>query len=99
MQYNCQRSYVVMCELGQPMSENKVGVALLQEPFLRCKKVCGLPTGMQIFLAFDGKAAVVVRKASLECMLLTECTDDRGVCVWIIGAFGEMYIVSVYCLL
>ena len=95
IQYNCQRSYVAMCELGEIMSEKRAGVALLQEPFFRCKKVCGLPTGIKIFSADDGRAAVVVRDTSLECMLVTECTDDRGVCVWLKGAVGEMYVISV----
>ena len=97
MQYNCQRSYVVMSELGQIMYEKNVSVALLQEPYLKCNKVCGLPSGLKIFVAGDGRAAVVVRDASLECMLVKECTSDRGVCVWIKGLLGELYVVSVYC--
>lgn len=79
------------------MCEKRVSVALLQEPFVRCNKICGLPTGVTSFLAVGGKAAVIVRDTKIESMLVNDCTDDRGVCVWIKGAFGELYVMSVYC--
>ena len=97
MQYNCQRSYVVMCELGQVMCEKSVNVALLQEPFIKFNRICGLPTGVTSFPAVGGKAAVLVRETGIESMLVSECTNDRGVCVWLKGKFGELYVVSVYC--
>ena len=82
MQYNCQRSYVVMCKLGQVMCEKSVNVALpFKEPFIKFNRICGLTTGVTTFLAVGGKAAVLVRDTGIESMLVSECTNDRGVCV------------------
>ncbi|KMQ93190.1 retrovirus-related pol polyprotein [Lasius niger] len=43
------------------------------------------------------KAAVVVNDSKLNVMCVRECTNEYGVCVWLKGGFGEMYVVSVYC--
>ena len=97
IQYNCQRAYGVMCELGQFMLEMDACIAIVQEPFLRNNRACGLPVGMKVFLSGNGKAAVIVSGTSIDCMVLGDCTNDRGVCLWVKGAFGEMFVVSMYC--
>lgn len=99
LQCNCQRAYAVMCDLGEVMRERDVSVALLQEPYVQDKCVRGLPSSMDV--AVDGrkspKAAIVVNDPRLEVMRVMECTNEYGVCVWLKGDFGEMYVVSVYC--
>lgn len=99
VQYNCQRAYAIMCDLGEMMGKRGVSVALLQEPYVRNGRVCGLPTGMNVITSGDTnvKAAIVVNNFKLGLMRVEECTNEHGVCVWLKGDFGELYVVSVYC--
>lgn len=99
VQYNCQRAYAVMCDLGEMMRERRVSVALLQEPYERHGRVVGLPINMDVIVCESGtvKAAVVVNDSRLDVMCVRECTNKLGVSVWLKGDFGEMYVVSMYC--
>ncbi|KMQ89014.1 reverse [Lasius niger] len=96
---NCQRAYAVMCDLGELLCERRVSVALLQEPYVRDGRVTGLPVSMDVVVCESDsiKAAVVVNDSKLDEMCVRECTNEYGVCVWLKGGFGEMYVVSVYC--
>lgn len=99
IQCNCQRAYAVMCDIGSVMCEHRISVALLQEPYVKDGCVRGLPMSMDVFACDSGpvKAAVVVNDPNLNVMCVSECTNEYGVCVWLKGDFGELYVVSVYC--
>lgn len=66
VQYNCQRAYTVMCDLGEWLCERHVSVALLQEPYVREGRVLGLPLSIDVIVCESGyvKAAAVVRSQS-----------------------------------
>jgi len=67
-----------MCDLGEVLCEQRVSVALLQEPYIRSGYVCGLPMNMNVYIN-DGvvtKAAVVVNDPNLESMCVRECTNE-----------------------
>lgn len=99
VQCNCQRSYAVMCDLGEMLCERRVSVALLQEPYVKAGCVRGLPVNMDVIMGESEavKAVVVVNDPKIEMMCVRECTNEHGVCVWLKGDFGELYVVSVYC--
>lgn len=97
IQYNCQRSYFVMCDLGKILCSRKVSVAILQEPLVRVGKVVGLPAGFRTFEAQDGKSAVVICDPKLECMKINARRNAIGCCVFLKGGFGEIYVCSLYC--
>ena len=99
MQLNCQRAYAVMCDLGRVMCERGASVALLQELYVAHGRVAGLPSSWRVFGAecAPSRAAVVVCDDAIEAIGVSECTNEQGVCVWIKGDFGEMYVVSMYC--
>ena len=40
---------------------------------------------------------MIVSNSSIECMVVEDFPNDRGVCVWVKGEFGEMFVVSMYC--
>ncbi|KAH8250905.1 hypothetical protein KR032_000089, partial [Drosophila birchii] len=94
-QINCQKSYAVMCEVGQMLSERSYAVALVQEPYTTNGRVRGLPAAMRVFLDSRCQAAVIVNDPSLECILVS--STNWGVCVSVNGRFGRIFIVSVYC--
>jgi hypothetical protein len=86
-----------MCDLGVRMVNEGVSVALLQEPYVSGGCVRGLPGRMQVFLSDDLKSAVVVNDVNLEVVLMNDCVSEHGVCVWMKGEYGELYVVSMYC--
>ncbi|KAH8395180.1 hypothetical protein KR215_011929, partial [Drosophila sulfurigaster] len=95
LQLNCQRSYAVMCDVGNMMCEKGSVVALLQEPYATDGCVRGIPAHMRVFTDSRAKAAVVVNDVGIECTLM--CSTDWGVCVCLNGNFGRVLVVSVYC--
>lgn len=99
LQCNCQRAYGVLCDLGNVMNEQCVSVALLQELYVSHGCVKGLPSAWRVYVCESNpaKAAVVIRDVNVEAVCVSECTDEYGVCVWIKGDFGELYVVSMYC--
>ncbi|KAK2577563.1 hypothetical protein KPH14_012910, partial [Odynerus spinipes] len=38
-----------------------------------------------------------VNNPSIDVICVSECTNDYGVCVWLKGDFGELFVVSMYC--
>lgn len=97
LQLNCQSAYAVTAELGAWMSECGAEIALLQEPYSAYGHVRGIPASMRVFVNGRANAAIVINDRRLECLLVTEFTNEWGVCVWIKGTFGEMLLISMYC--
>ena len=98
LQLNCGGSAGVMYDVGQWMCEHSVHLAILQEPWTAYGRVKGLPARIRVY-ASNGSAfsAIAVNDCGLECLLMEHLTSQWGVCVWVKGDFGEMYVVSVYC--
>ncbi|CAB0035437.1 unnamed protein product [Trichogramma brassicae] len=83
-----------MHDLSSVIFEDGVDVLLLQEPWVNDDRVCGLPGAMRVYECEGGMAAVVVANGSMEAMLVSK--SEWGVCVWVRGEFGSMYVASVY---
>ena len=99
IQLNCQRVYGVLCDVERVLCERRVSVALLQEVYVSCGSVCGLPSSWRVFTCerASSRAAVVVNDAAIEAMCVNVFTNEHGVCVWLKGNFGELFVVSMYC--
>ena len=97
LQLNCQKGYAVMSDLCEILVNERVDVCMLQEPYVMEGRVRGLVSGMRVFVSENGKAAVAVCSDAYECLELERMAGESGVCVWIKGEFGEMYVVSMYC--
>lgn len=97
LQLNCQHSYAVMADISERVAEGGIQVCLFQEPYAYAGRVCGLPAGTRVFVSESEGACVAVPDRAYECMLVEECKFMDGVCVWIKGAVGEMFVVSLYC--
>lgn len=97
LQLNCRKQFSVMSDLGECMRNLNVRIALVQEPCMH-----GLPRSMRVFKnpnVHDVRklCAVVVDDVNLECMLVSDLSNEWGVCVCIKGWFGNVYFVSMYC--
>ena len=99
LQLICQRSCAVMNDLIGVMRERRVSVALLQELCVSKERMCGLPSSWRAYVYghVPTNAAVVVCEESVEAVCVNECTDEYGVCVWMDGDFGELFVVSMNC--
>jgi len=95
LQLNCQKSYAVMCDIGQMMCERGIVIALLQEPYATSGCIRGLPAGMRVFPDSRANSAVVVNDVGIECTLVN--STNWGVCVCLSGSFGRVFVGSVYC--
>ena len=73
-----------------------MSVALLQELCVSKERMCGLPSSWRAYVCghVPAKAAVVVCEEIVEAVCVNECTDEYGVCVWMDGDFGELFVVS-----
>lgn len=97
LQLNCQRARHVMHDLGELMMRESMDVGLIQEPWNVEGRMSGIPAGMRRYESEGGKAGVIVRNDEIECVCLSEFISVYGVCVWINGPCGSMFVVSVYC--
>lgn len=95
LQFNCQRSYAVVCELGQALCDLDVVFALVQEPYVTDGCIRGLPGGMRVFTDGGYNSAVIVNDRDLNCTVVSR--SQWGVCVSVEGAFGRMFLASIYC--
>ena len=99
IQLNCQRSYGILCDVGRIMTVKRVSVALLQELYVTFGSANGLPISWRVFTCErePSRTVVVVNAVAIEAMCVNVCTNEYGVCVWLKGDFGEVFVVSMYC--
>lgn len=97
LQLNCGRSYGVMCELGVLMTEQRVDVALLQEPYVWEGRVRGV-SGDFTVVAAEGqpKAAIVVRNALGDLGCVASMSDELRVCVHVRCKLGDVVVCTAY---
>lgn len=99
VQLNSQMTSAVMSDLSLVLMSERVNFALLQELYVPKERVCGLLSTWRVYVCgrVTAKAAVVVCDESVEAFCVNECTEECGVCVWLRGIFGEMFVASMYC--
>ena len=68
---------------------------MIQEPLVRGGRVVGLPSHFRVFLDSSGGAAVVINDPCLDAHIVR--TDNRGICVEVVGVFGCLWVTSLYC--
>lgn len=98
IQLNCQKSMAVMADLGQQLLEERIDVALLQEPHTYFG-LRGLPSQYAGFTArgaHTSLAAVAVRQ-ELQPMVVSRPDDEDGVLLSINWGGDTIFIASIYC--
>lgn len=65
-------------------------------PYVVQNRVCGMLTHTFVFLIENvTKACIVMNDASVQSMLMNECANECGACMWMKDVFGQMFVV--YC--
>lgn len=101
LQVNGQRAAAVAGQLRVKVVEEELSVLLLQEPYVAFNRVSGYPRNARVIVG-NGEngppwAAVVVCDPNINVVKMHELCDEHVVCVYLKGAFGELYVVSIYC--
>ncbi|CAB0042232.1 unnamed protein product [Trichogramma brassicae] len=79
------------------MVDQRIDVALLQEPWVYGVEPVGLPGSFRKFRSNSGKAAIIVNNDKMDCMQINELTAENAVSVWLRSGGLECCIVSLYC--
>ncbi|KAL7289483.1 hypothetical protein TKK_0016671 [Trichogramma kaykai] len=80
LQLKCQRAKQVMYDVSKVVIDQKIDVALLQEPWVYGVEPAGLPGTFRRFRSNSGKAAIIVNNDQMDCMQLNEFTTENAVC-------------------
>lgn len=104
LQLNMRGARTVNDELRVCMDERSADVALVQEPYCLEGNLPGLGLATRVVLSerngegFQrGLAAIVVRNSDLTVVRIEHLCDSHCVCAYVTGAFGDLYVVSMYC--
>lgn len=84
------------------MCENRVSVALVQEPYVLMGGVKGLPASFRVVTGtvtadHVGTSSIIVNDVGLDVFVVQEHTSELGVCAIVSGSLGAICFVSVYC--
>ena len=87
-------------ELRVAMSAERVDVLLLQEPYTLNGKVCGFSVSDRVYAVGgpgdDPMAAVVLRDARCDAVLLSDLSSPTCACVHLSSCDFDLYVLSVY---
>lgn len=101
LQVNAQRSLNVAHEVRKMVSENRIDVATIQEPYLYKGQVKGYaPMSAKIVQNHkdqETKAAIIIYNDSITVTQLEQFKNEHIVCAHLKTKEGSFYIVLIYC--
>jgi hypothetical protein len=100
IQINLQRSKSSTSNLVKLIEQFKIDLALVQEPYVIQKKVCGIPLSFRTIFCDSGdkpKAAIIIANKYLQIVNISTFTCDFSTFIKIELQNYELLCVSVYC--
>jgi hypothetical protein len=97
-QVNLQHSKAGTGNLMQAITTEKIGIALIQEPYLFQGRPVGITNRYRTFTAGEGnsRAAIVVTDTSTDALLITQLSDIDVVLLEIDNGQTQFYAASIY---
>lgn len=97
-QINIQHSKAATANLMQLISTDKIGIALIQEPYQYQGKLTGITKGYRTFSCGEGKrrAAIIIQDNTIDALLITQQSDNDAVLLEIKNGQISFYAASVY---
>jgi hypothetical protein len=97
-QVNVQHSKAATANLMQMISTDKIGMALIQEPYQYQGKLTGITKGYRTFTCGEGKrrAAIIIQDNTIDALLITQLSDNNAVLLKINNGKLSFYAASVY---
>jgi hypothetical protein len=98
LQANLQHKRAATYNLIQMMSENHIDLAFIQEPYIICNSLAGIPISLQTYVTGNGRkrAAVLVNSKELDVVLITQLSNKDCIVVEISCRNTNVYGVSSY---
>jgi ribonuclease HI len=97
-QVNLQHSKAGTDNLMQVLATEKIGIVLIQEPYLFQGRPVGITNRYRIFTAGEGKsrAAIIVSDTTIDALLITQLSDNDAVLLEIDNGQTHFYAASIY---
>ena len=97
-QVNVQHSKAATANLMQMIATDKIGMALIQEPYQYQGKLTGITKGYRIFACGEGKrrAAIIIQDNTIDALLITQLSDKDAVLLEVNNETLSFYAASVY---
>jgi hypothetical protein len=97
-QINLQHSRAATDNLMQVITTEKIGITLIQEPYLFQGRHLGITKRYRTFSAGEGnsRAAIVVSDNTIDALLITQLSDDDAVLLEIDDGQTHFYAASIY---
>lgn len=100
-QANLGRGKIATKEMLEYCVKNEIGIALIQEPYVRQNKIEGYGLGRRVVRGGRKEwfpwTCVIIFDSSLDVLLLEQVSDEICTCVEITGPCGQIILVSLYC--
>jgi hypothetical protein len=82
----------------QIISAERIGIALIQEPYLYENRPLGVTKGYRTFTSGEGKsrAAIIISNNTIDALLITQLSDNDAVILEIVNGNTSFYAASVY---
>jgi len=97
-QVNLKHSKAATDKLMQVITTEKIGIALIQEPYLFHGRPLGITNRYRTFIAGEGnsRAAIVVSDTTIDALLITQLLDNDAVLLEIDNGHTHFYAASIY---
>jgi galactokinase len=82
----------------QIISADRIGIALIQEPYLYQNRLLGITKGYRSFTSGIGKnrAAIVISTNTIDALLITQLSDNDAVLFEIVIGNTQFFAASIY---
>jgi hypothetical protein len=80
------------------ISAEKIGISLIQEPYLYQNRPLGIKKTYRTFTSGEGKsrAAIIITNATIDALLITQVSDNDAVLLEIVSGNTRFYAASIY---
>jgi hypothetical protein len=97
-QLNLQHSRAATDNLMQIISAERIGIAVIQEPYLYQNRPLGISKAYRIFTSGEGKsrAAIVISNTKIDALLITQMSDNDALLLEIVNGSTRFYAASMY---
>ena len=78
LQVNLQHKRAATSNLVQIMSENKIDLAFVQEPYIIRNNLAGIPKSLRTYVSGNGRkrSALLVNNKEIDIVLITQLSDE-----------------------
>ena len=98
LQVNLQHKCAATNNLVQMMNANQIDLAFVQEPYIICNNLAGIPKSLRTYVSGEGRkrSALLVNNKAIDAVLITQLSDEDCIVAEIIYRSTKCYGASLY---